>query len=54
MLGVFAEFEREIIREGILAGQQRARTQSKRIGRKTVIDESVLARAARCDRRDSL
>jgi DNA invertase Pin-like site-specific DNA recombinase len=35
MLGVFAEFEREIIRERIMAGQQRARAQGKRIGRRT-------------------
>jgi len=40
MLGVFSEFEREIIRERIIAGQQRARTQGKRIGRRSVIDES--------------
>jgi DNA invertase Pin-like site-specific DNA recombinase len=45
MLGVFAEFEREIMRERIIAGQQRARAQGKRIGRKTVIDESLQARA---------
>lgn len=47
MLGVFAEFEREIIRERIIAGQQRARAQGKRIGRKTVIDDSFQSRAAR-------
>ena len=47
MLGVFAEFEREIMRERIIAGQQRARAQGKRIGRRTVIDESLRARAAR-------
>jgi DNA invertase Pin-like site-specific DNA recombinase len=47
MLGVFAEFEREIIRERILAGQQRARAQGKRIGRRSVIDESLQARAVR-------
>jgi DNA invertase Pin-like site-specific DNA recombinase len=45
MLGVFAEFEREIIRERIIAGQQRARAQGKRIGRKSVIDKSLQARA---------
>jgi DNA invertase Pin-like site-specific DNA recombinase len=44
MLGVFAEFEREIIRERIMVGQQRARAQGKR-GRRSVIDEAVLARA---------
>jgi DNA invertase Pin-like site-specific DNA recombinase len=47
MLGVFAEFEREIIRERIIAGQQRARAQGKRIGRRGVIDESLQARAAK-------
>jgi len=47
MLGVFAEFEREIIRERIIAGQQRARSQGKRIRRRSVIDESLQARAVR-------
>ena len=46
MLGVFAEFEREIMRERIVAGQQRARAQGKRIGRRSVIDETLQARAA--------
>ncbi len=46
MLAVFAEFEREIMRERIIAGQQRARAQGKRIGRRSVIDESLQARAA--------
>jgi DNA invertase Pin-like site-specific DNA recombinase len=41
MLGVFAEFEREIIRERIIAGQQRARAQGKQIGRKSVIDQTL-------------
>jgi DNA invertase Pin-like site-specific DNA recombinase len=45
MLGVFAEFEREIIRERIIAGQQRA--QGKQIGRRSVIDESLQAQAVR-------
>ena len=47
MLGVFAEFEREIMRERIIAGQQRARARGKRIGRRSVIDESLQVRAAR-------
>jgi DNA invertase Pin-like site-specific DNA recombinase len=47
MLGVFAEFEREIMRERIVAGQQRARAQGKRIGRRSMIDEALQARAAR-------
>ena len=46
MLGVFAEFEREIMRERIMAGQQRARSQGKRIGRRTVIDERLQNEAA--------
>lgn len=33
MLGVFAEFERSIIRERVIAGQARARLQGKLIGR---------------------
>jgi DNA invertase Pin-like site-specific DNA recombinase len=53
MLGVFAEFEREIIRERTIAGQQRARKQGKRIGRRSVIDDSLRARAA-CLRSDGL
>ena len=47
LLGVFAEFEREIMRERIIAGQQRARAQGKRIGRRTLIDEALQTRAAR-------
>jgi DNA invertase Pin-like site-specific DNA recombinase len=47
MLGVFAEFERKIMRERIIAGQQRARKQGKRIGRRSVIDDTLQARAAR-------
>jgi DNA invertase Pin-like site-specific DNA recombinase len=45
LLGVFAEFEREIIRERIISGQQRARLRGRRIGRRSVLDEAVLARA---------
>jgi len=47
MLGVFAEFEREIIRERILAGQNRARSQGKRIGRRSVIDQAFKCEARR-------
>jgi DNA invertase Pin-like site-specific DNA recombinase len=36
MAGVFAEFEREILRERIHAGMQRARKQGRRIGRPKV------------------
>ena len=44
MLSVFAEFERELIRERVIAGQQRARSQGKRIGRRTIIDEAPQVR----------
>src|SRR4029078_4087296 len=47
MLGVFAEFEREIIRERIIAGQQRARAQGKQIGRRSVIDDAFRAQPLR-------
>ena len=33
MLGVFAEFERALIRERVKAGLDRARAQGKRLGR---------------------
>lgn len=36
MLGVFAEFERGIIRERILSGIARVRAEGKRLGRPTV------------------
>jgi DNA invertase Pin-like site-specific DNA recombinase len=36
MLGVFAEFEREMIRERVLAGMARARSQGKHLGRPRV------------------
>ncbi|MGR9106812.1 MAG: recombinase family protein [Gammaproteobacteria bacterium] len=36
MLGVFAEFERAIIRERVLSGLDRARAQGKRLGRPKV------------------
>jgi DNA invertase Pin-like site-specific DNA recombinase len=47
LLGVFAEFEREIIRERIIAGQQRARAEGKRIGRRSVLDEAISTQARR-------
>ena len=47
MLGVFAEFEREIMRERIISGQQRARKQGKRIGRRSVIDDTLRTQALR-------
>jgi DNA invertase Pin-like site-specific DNA recombinase len=36
MLGVFAEFEREMIRERVLAGMARARSQGRHLGRPRV------------------
>jgi DNA invertase Pin-like site-specific DNA recombinase len=36
MLGVFSEFEREIIRERVLSGLARAKTQGKKLGRPRV------------------
>ncbi len=36
MMGVFAEFERAMLRERVQAGLQRARAQGKRLGRPTV------------------
>ena len=36
MMGVFAEFERAIIRERVCAGLEKARTKGKRLGRPTV------------------
>jgi DNA invertase Pin-like site-specific DNA recombinase len=36
MAGVFAEFEREMIRERVLAGQARARACGVRFGRPTI------------------
>lgn len=47
LLRIFAEFEREIIRERIMAGQARARSQGKRIGRRTIIDQALRTEAAR-------
>jgi DNA invertase Pin-like site-specific DNA recombinase len=44
MLGIFAEFEREMIRERVLAGLARARAQGKRIGGSAPIPAAVEAR----------
>jgi DNA invertase Pin-like site-specific DNA recombinase len=38
MMGVFAEFERAMIRERVQAGLQRARAQGKRLGRPRVAE----------------
>ena len=42
MLGVFAEFEREVIRERINAGLARAKAEGKRLGRPSNVNESVV------------
>ena len=42
MIGVFSEFERSMIRERVIAGQQRAKAQGKHIGRKTNVNEGTL------------
>ena len=41
MCGVFAEFERSMIRERIIAGQQRAKMNGKHIGRSPKITDSI-------------
>jgi len=43
LLGVFSEFERGMIRERVIAGQQRARAQGKHIGRKTNVNDGIIA-----------
>ena len=43
MLGVFAEFEREMIRERVLAGIDRARARGKRLGRPSIPDQQAQA-----------
>jgi DNA invertase Pin-like site-specific DNA recombinase len=43
MAGVFAEFEREMIRERTLAGQARARASGVRFGRPTIPDAKAAA-----------
>lgn len=41
MLGVFAEFEREIIRERVMAGMATAKAQGKTVGRPRAKEETV-------------
>ena len=46
MMGVFAEFEREMIVEGVKAGLKRARAEGKTLGRPRVsaaVDAKVIA-----------
>ena len=42
MLSVFSEFERSMIRERVIAGQQRAKAEGKHIGRKSNLTEGVI------------
>jgi DNA invertase Pin-like site-specific DNA recombinase len=42
MCGVFAEFERGMIRERVVAGQKRAKSQGKHIGRPTNLNEGLV------------
>ncbi len=42
LLSVFSEFERSMIRERVIAGQQRAKSQGKHIGRKTNVNDAVI------------
>ena len=42
MIGVFSEFERSMIRERVIAGQQRAKAQGKHIGRKTNVNDGII------------
>lgn len=52
MLGVFAEFERAMIKERVLVGLRRARAQGKRLGRPPVSEEiRRKVRAARAEGR---
>ncbi len=49
MMGVFAEFERAIIRERVMAGLSRAKAEGKRLGRPriaTAIERNILAMRA--------
>ena len=42
MIGVFSEFERSMIRERVIAGQQRAKAEGKHIGRKTNVNDGII------------
>ena len=41
MIALFSEFEREMIRERVIAGQQRAKSEGKHIGRKSNLTDGV-------------
>ena len=42
LLSVFSEFERSMIRERVIAGQQRAKSEGKHIGRKTNVNDGII------------
>lgn len=42
MLSVFSEFERTMIRERVIAGQQRAKANGVKLGRKTNVNDGVI------------
>ena len=42
MIGVFAEFERDILAERVKAGQERAKEQGKKIGRPTNLNQGLV------------
>ena len=42
MLSVFSEFERSMIRERVIAGQQRAKEEGKHIGRPTNVNDGII------------
>jgi len=45
MLSVFSEFERSMIRERVIAGQQRAKSEGKHIGRPTNVNDGIITAA---------
>ncbi len=52
MCGVFAEFERSLIRERVMAGLERARSQGKRLGRPPV--PPILIEKMKCMRQEGM
>ena len=42
MLSVFSEFERSMIRERVIAGQQRAVANGVKLGRKTNVNDGII------------
>ena len=52
MCGVFAEFERSLIRERVMAGLDRARSQGKRLGRPPV--PPILIEKMKCMRQEGM